>query len=90
METTVKNVLEKHDFIVATLDNNQKGFPKTFQRYGVSNKFVKVTASFFKLYCPIPTTTPHPESTVNITYVNQPIPSPYGMSSYESLVSYID
>ena len=30
METTVKNVLHKHDFIVAALDNDQKGFPKKF------------------------------------------------------------
>ena len=50
MDTTVKNVLRQHEYIVAAMDNNQKGFPKKYQRYGVTNKFVKLTAKWKKMF----------------------------------------
>ena len=45
-ESILSNVyqrLSREQKIVWTLDNNQKGHPKKFQRFGSSNRFVKVT-----------------------------------------------
>ena len=87
MEQNVKSILDKETFIIAALDNNQKGFPKKHQRFGVCNKFVKVTASMFKKYCPIEDDTPEPTDRVKLTYIDQPIPSAYGMPKYESITT---
>ena len=87
VEKTVMNVLSQQKYIVAAMDNNQKGYPKKYQRYGISNQFIKVTASFFKLYSSIPIDTPNPESTTIITYINHPIPSPFGMIPFENLIT---
>ena len=42
--------LYKSNVTIATLDNNQKGHPNKYQRFGSSNKFVKVTARYFRQY----------------------------------------
>ena len=52
----------------------KKAFQKKYQRFGESNKFVKVTASMFKKYSPIEHNTPNPTEKVQLTYIDQPIP----------------
>ena len=43
------DVLPPHETtIVAAIDNNQKGHELTFQKFGSSNKFVKVAARFVR------------------------------------------
>ena len=68
---------------IATLDNNQKGHPKKFQRFGSSNKFVKVTARYFRQYSPYITDKEDTNEKVSITYVQQSIPSPDPMAPFE-------
>ena len=43
MLSTIANRLSQLQKTVWTLDNNQRGHPKKFQRFGSSNRFVKVT-----------------------------------------------
>ena len=42
--------LEDEMNIVACLDNNQKGHPMKYQRFGKSNRFVKVTGCVLKKF----------------------------------------
>ena len=44
-DSKIHQRLIEEDKIVCCLDNNQKGNPLKYQRYGKSNKFVKVTGS---------------------------------------------
>lgn len=67
------------------LDNNQKGFPLQHQRGGKNIRFQKVTAIMFKKFNPPPPFCPDPSHRVQITYINQEVPSPYHMFAYESL-----
>ena len=85
MLESAASVLYQSKYSVAILDNNQKGHPSKFQRYGSSNKFVKVTARYFREFIPyisnINTTNKH----TKITYVNQQIPSPDPMLPFENI-----
>ena len=71
--------------VLCCLDNNQKGHPLKFQRYGKSNKYVKVTGSVLinYHYCCIDAMKVVGNS--NLTYVDQAIPSPFLMPHYETL-----
>ena len=85
MLISASSLLYKSKVTVATLDNNQKGHPNKYQRFGSSNKFVKVTARYFKNYTPyvsdVVTSNKHPI----IEYVNQSIPSPNPMIPFEKI-----
>ena len=43
MNETVSKLVCGEAWLCAAMDNNQKGHPLNFQRYGSSNKFFKVT-----------------------------------------------
>ena len=75
--------LYKSKVTIATLDNNQKGHPNKFQRFGSSNKFVKVTARYFRQYSPYISNNEPTNKKVTITYVKQNIPSPDQMAPFE-------
>ena len=82
----VPKALSQHKIHCATLDNNQKGNPRKFQRFGSRNFYLKVTGrclhesiSFnqtFDISYKVP-----------ITYVDQVIPSAYGMTPFEQVYS---
>ena len=48
MDAVITESLREHVEIVGAIDNNQKGYSLTCQRFGSSNKFVKVTAKFLR------------------------------------------
>ena len=85
MPNTVHNLLQKCNTTVCCLDNNQKGHPLKFQRYGVSNKFVKVTGNVIKECIEFPNQ--HIDNHTNLSYTNQKVPSPHMMPHYEVLLS---
>ena len=70
------------------MDNNQKGHCLTFQRFGSSNKFVKVTARFYREAVIADTLFTYNE-TPEISYVDQIVMSPTNMPPFEN-VSVID
>ena len=71
--------------IVCCLDNNQKGNKLKYQRFGKSNKFVKVTGSVIIQYNYCHPIIESVSSNVIITYVDQVFPSPYMMPHFEKL-----
>ena len=81
----VSSELYKTKTTVATLDNNQKGHPHKYQRFGSSNKFVKVTARYFRQFCPHNNNYNEITKQCKITYVNQSIPSPDGILPFENI-----
>ena len=86
-EVDISDVVKNEQYIVSTLDNNQKGYPKKIQRFGVCNDFVKVTGMTLYQDRPVLGGTPTNLPTrVQITYINQAIPSPFGMPSFESII----
>lgn len=72
--------------VVCCLDNNQKGFQLKYQRNGSSNTFVKVTATCIKQFVPIEDFIHQIKLNPEITYIEQAVPSPYGMPRFESLL----
>ena len=75
--------LEDEMNIVACLDNNQKGHPMKYQRFGTFNWFIKVTGCVLKkFYSNLDQNQIYIES-VSITYTNQDIPSPTNMPLFE-------
>jgi hypothetical protein len=72
-------------FFIAVFDNLQKNVPFKFQRFGATSHFVKVTSRMFlwawqqgawrDAVMPI--------EKVALTYVDQAIPSPFGMPAFE-------
>ena len=85
MLQSAASVLYKNKYSVAVLDNNQKGHPSKFQRFGSSNKFVKVTARYFREFSPYITSMNTTNKHTTVTYVNQQIPSPDPMLPFEKL-----
>ncbi len=87
----ITNTLKSHDMFVATLDNNQKGNCKKFQRNGSSNKFVTVTGRCFRLcnqfeHYACPTVLQlqcNKAQRVPLTYLDQKIPSMFYLPPYE-------
>ena len=87
MKNNIQCLMKKHNYVVAGLDNNQKGYPLQHQRGGEHCKFQKVTSIVLKKYNPIPTNCPNPPYGIDITYIQQKIPSPFNMPHYETVVS---
>ena len=54
---SIKRILSKENSMWFMLDNNQKGHPLIFQRFGSSNKFVKITVMAIREYCQTATAT---------------------------------
>ena len=77
--------LYQSKYTVATLDNNQKGHPSKFQRFGSSNTFVKVTARYFRQFIPYISDVNTKDIHSSITYVDQQIPSPNPMIPFEKI-----
>ena len=48
MDLSITKLLNNENRINAAIDNNQKGHNLTFQRFGSSNKFAKVTGGFIR------------------------------------------
>ena len=48
MNLRIQEMMSTKKYLVATLDNNQKGHNKKFQRDGTSNDFIKVTGRYFR------------------------------------------
>ena len=84
MDNSIHLRLRNEDNIVCCIDNNQKGHNLKYQRFGVSNKYVKVTGCIIKKYHYIFDRSDYPTSKVDITYSSQAIPSPFGMPSFEN------
>ena len=84
MNARVKALLQKKNVFVATLDNNQKGYPIKNPRYGMNNKFVKVTGrTFYDVYT---TDFKSDESfRCEITYYNQDIISVLKQPHFENI-----
>ena len=84
MAHTLKKELSPIKNFMCSLDNNQKGQPLKYQRYGSSNKFVKVTAFIIKEFV---CDDLYMDESLNcdITYINQKIPSAYLMPHYKLL-----
>ena len=50
MTTNIHNYLKEETKFFCCIDNNQKGHSLKYQRYGTSNKFIKVTGSVIKKF----------------------------------------
>lgn len=85
MKGNIQELMKHHKYIVAGLDNNQKGYPLQHQRGGEHCKFQKVTCMLLMKLNPICEDCPSPIDHVKITYTNQKIPSPYNMHEYETI-----
>ena len=84
MLQNITEILKQEKTTIATLDNNQKGYKKTYQRYGMSTEYVKVTGRYFRQY--VPDNDDDLDNIIQqvpITYVNQKIPSIRGMHQFE-------
>jgi hypothetical protein len=84
MNNKVHHSLAHTTNFMCCLDNNQKGNPRKYQRYGSSNKFVKVTGYIIKEFISDKLNLTN-EQKVNISYIHQKIPSAYCMPHYEQL-----
>ena len=84
MSHTIKKELSPIKNFMCSLDNNQKGQPLKYQRFGSSNTFVKVTAFIIKEFV-CDELFMDDLSGVDISYVNQKIPSAYLMPHFELL-----
>ena len=85
MPKNIHQLLQDQDTTVCCLDNNQKGHPLKYQRFGQSNKFVKVTGSVIKECIIFDDKSIHGRSI--LTYISQKVPSPFLMPHYESLLT---
>ena len=74
--------------IVCCVDNNQKGNKLKFQRFGKSNKFMKVTGSVIIQYKYCHPNCGYIKDKVEITYFCQAIPSPYLFPHFEKLIDF--
>ena len=77
--------LENKSKIVTCLDNNQKGYNVKYQRFGKSNRFVKVTGCVIKKYYYSTLEDNEICQHVSITYFNQAIPSAHDMPHFEKI-----
>lgn len=80
--------VQKCNYIVAALDNNQRGNVIKYQRGGASNKFVKVTGRFFRKCNEFDIAQENAsrewiDERVEISYTDQAIPSMYMMPAME-------
>ena len=82
MNKAITSLLKNKTIIVAAMDNNQKGQNRTYQRFGSSNNFVKVTGRFFKDATMCEQNITYKEKPI-VSFVCQPIPSSYGMPPFE-------
>ena len=86
MPLRMNSLMATNKKIVCCLDNNQKGYPLKFQRNGSSNKFVKVTGTCLRQCIQSPIEDHAIIERPNLLYINQPIPSPSHMPSFELLI----
>ena len=84
MIDSIKDCLKTENDIVCCIDNNQKGHNIKYQRFGSSNKYVKVTGCIIKQYMYYTSSMNFPNDRVKITYLSQVIPLPIGMPDYEN------
>ena len=82
----MKDLFSSKTKIVCCLDNNQKGFRIKHHRGGISNQFEKVTGTCVKDFIPIDDFMHRISLNPVITHLNQEMPSPYGMPSFETLL----
>ena len=89
MTANVTKTLEQVDKTVWMLDNNQRGHPLKFQRFGSSNNFVKVTGRSSR-QCTLCETDVGEENTKHcvLTYVNQAIPNPINFPNFDLEITY--
>ena len=81
----VETLSKYKNFVVAVFDNSQVNIEKKFQRFGSCSNMAIATCRLFAE----PTTRDYidsiisPEDNVPILYLDQPVPSPYGMPKYK-------
>ena len=73
--------LKDEEKIVSCIDNNQKGFNLQYQKYGKSNKYIKVTGCLIRKFNY--STIPCVDGFANLTYTSQNIPSVYRLPCFE-------
>ena len=82
--SSIESRLSTVDKTVWTLDNNQRGNPLKYQRFGSSNTFVKVTGrTCYKCITCNDDIGNENEKRVPLTYVNQSIVNPINFSIFE-------
>lgn len=81
---SIKRILSQENSMFFMLDNNQKGHSLTFQKFGSSHTFVKVTGTATREYCQHSYIhkTYDTVGDTPITYWNQAILSPLGLLKY--------
>ena len=81
---------EFKQFVIAIFDNSQFNIKRKFQRNGISSNMAEATCRMF-IEPTLPKNLPDiPDdwsdlATIPITYIDQIVPSPYGMPPYENL-----
>lgn len=85
MEESIHLRLKSENNIVACIDNNQKGYNKSYQRYGKSNNFIKVTGCVIRRYQYSSLHEGDYTDRVPITYQHQVIPSSHMMPNLEMI-----
>ena len=88
MLPTIAHRLNQLQKTVWTLDNNQKGYPKKFQRFGSSNRFVKVTGRTVR-NCILCEDSLGEENSkrVPVTYIDQKIMNPINFPVFEKEIN---
>ena len=88
LQQTTKTLRQAGNFGIAVFDNSQVFTKLKFQRDATSSMVTKTTSRLFlrptvpSYMVDIPEVLQHQHS--DISYINQAIPSPYGMPSYEA------
>ena len=84
-ETAIPELLSKENVVVATMDNNQKGFNVKHPRFGINSKFVKVTGRTFVKSV---TTEIGDQEDIHclLNYYPQVIPSVLGQPHFENIM----
>ena len=82
----IKKVLSRENIFVATMDNNERGYPIKFPRSGSNNKFVKVTGRTFVEAAKTKYNLSE-EYKTKVTYTDQKIISAYKMPHFENLIN---
>ena len=85
--------LNKHkNFVITIFDNLQVNIPIKFQRFGLCANMAIATCRMFAepVVCEYIDNMILPNKEVCITYIDQAIPSPYGMPEYEDIKFWLD
>ena len=86
MIENIKKILSRTNIYVATMDNNQQGYPIKFPRLGSNNEFVKVTRRTFVEAAKTEYNLSE-EYKTKVTYRDQKIISAYKMPHFENLIN---